>query len=104
MGSQLSAEQLAEFKHARADAIVACEKGEVFWEFKGDSDGTAAIEPYIGKEYKDGEVLCHINTPWGEIAPVGAALGGRLVEINARQGSHVKRGDVIAYIERTTAS
>lgn len=104
MGSQLSAEQLAEFKHARADAIVACEKGEVFWEFKGDSDGTAAIEPYIGKEYKDGEVLCYINTPWGEIVPVGAALGGRLVEINARQGSHVKRGDVIAYIERTTAS
>ena len=32
---------------------------------------------------------------------IPAALGGKLVEINAKQGSHVQKGDVIAYIERS---
>ncbi|MDD6584468.1 MAG: biotin/lipoyl-binding protein, partial [Bacteroidales bacterium] len=33
---------------------------------------------------------------------VPAALGGKLVEINAKQGRHVNKGDVVAYIERPT--
>ena len=38
--------------------------------------------------------------PWGEFVEVKAALGGKLVEINARQGSKIQKGDTIAYIER----
>ena len=30
-------------------------------------------------------------------------MGGKLVEINAKQGAHVSKGDVIAYIERPNA-
>jgi pyruvate carboxylase subunit B len=31
---------------------------------------------------------------------IPAAMGGQLVEINAHQGAKVRKGDVIAYIQR----
>ena len=100
MGSKLSVEELAAFKYAKADALVAPVKGQLFWEFNGDGECAPTVEPYIGKEYKEGEVFCYIVATWGEIVTVPAALGGKLVEINAKQGSKVNKGDVVAYIER----
>ena len=100
LGSKLSPEQLAAFKHAKADAIAAPVKGQIYWEFNGEGECAPTVEPYIGKEYKEGDILCYIQTPWGEIVEVPAAIGGRLVEINAKRGSMVMKGDVIAYIER----
>lgn len=103
MGAQLTPEQLSAFKHAKADAIVAPVKGQVFWEFQGDGEAAPAVEPYIGKEYQEGDAFCYVLTPWGEFETIPAALGGKLVEINAKQGMKVNKGDVIAYIERSAA-
>lgn len=103
MGAQLTPEQLSAFKHAKADAIVAPVKGQVFWEFQGDGEAAPAVEPYIGKEYQEGDAFCYVLTPWGEFETIPAALGGKLVEINAKQGMKVNKGDVIAYIERPAA-
>lgn len=100
LGSDVSEEQLAAYKHAKADAIVAPVKGQVFWEFQGDGEASPAVEPYIGKSYKEGDAFCWIQAPWGEFVRVEAAMGGKLVEVNAKQGSKVQKGDVIAYIER----
>lgn len=103
MGAKLTPEQLSAFKHAKADAIVAPVKGQVFWEFQGDGEAAPAVEPYIGKEYQEGDAFCYVLTPWGEFETIPAALGGKLVEINAKQGMKVNKGDVIAYIERPAA-
>ncbi len=100
LGTTLTPAQLAEFKHAKADAIVAPVAGQVFWEFQGEGECQPAVEPFIGKEYKEGDAFCYILAPWGEFETVPAALGGKLVEINAKQGSKIRKGDVIAYIER----
>ena len=100
LGTQLSPEKLAEFKHAKADAIVAPVKGQIYWEFQGEGECAPAVEPYIGKTYSEGDSFCFIQAPWGEFVEVQAALGGKLVEINAKQGSKVNKGDIIAYIER----
>lgn len=100
LGGTMTPEQVAEFKHANADAVVAPVRGQVFWEFQGDGEAAPAVEPYIGKNYNEGDTFCYIQAPWGEFVEVKANLGGKLVEINARQGSKVQRGNVIAYIER----
>ena len=100
LGATLKPEELAAFKHAKADAIVSPCKGQVFFDFEGGSECTPCLEPYIGQHYKEGETFCYIHTPWGEFEAIPAALGGKLVEIAAKQGSRVNRGDVIAYIER----
>ena len=103
LGAKVSLEEAAAFKHAKADAIVAPVKGQIFWEFQGEGEAAPAIEPFIGKEYKEGDTFCYICTPWGEFEAIPAALGGQLVEINAKQGSKVSKGDVIAYIQRPEA-
>lgn len=100
LGAKVSPEEAAAFKHAKADAIVAPVKGQIFWEFQGDGEAVPAIEPFIGKEYKEGDKFCYIQATWGEFVEVPAALGGQLVEINAKQGAKINKGDVIAYIER----
>lgn len=100
LGAKLTPEEVSAFKHAKADAIVSPFKGQVFFDFEGSSECVPCLEPYIGLHYKEGETFCYIQTPWGQFEPVPAALGGKLVEIAARQGSRVNRGDVIAYIER----
>jgi len=100
LGDKVSIEEATAFKHAKADAIVSPVKGQVFWEFQGDGEAVPAVEPFIGKEYKEGEKFCYILAPWGEFVEIPAALGGKLVEINAKQGSKINKGDVIAYIQR----
>ena len=100
MGTKLTPEQISAFKHAKADAIVAPVRGQIFWDFQGDGETAPAVEPYIGQEYQEGDVFCYIQAPWGEFVAVPADLGGKLVEINAKQGSKVQKGQTIAYIER----
>ena len=100
IGATVSPEEAAAFKHAKADAIVAPVKGQIFWEFQGDGEAAPAVEPYIGKAYKEGDAFCWIQAPWGEFVEVKADLGGKLVEINAKQGSKVQKGNVLAYIQR----
>ncbi len=100
LGDKVSIEEATAFKHAKADAIVSPVKGQVFWEFQGDGEAAPSVEPFIGKEYKEGEKFCYILAPWGEFVEIPAALGGKLVEINAKQGSKINKGDVIAYIQR----
>ena len=98
--SGMSLEEAKAFKHAKADAIVVPEAGTILWEIGGDGECVKSIEPFIGKKYEAGEFFCYIENNYGQIHELPAALGGLLVEINAKQGAHVNKGDVIAYIER----
>ena len=103
LGSKLTPAQLSEFKHAKADAIVSPVAGQVFWEMNGEGECAPSVEPFIGKEYKEGDAFCYILTTWGELTTIPAALGGKLVEIAAKQGKKIRKGDVLAYIERPEA-
>ena len=100
MGSKMTPEEAAAFKHAKADAIKSPVKGQVFFEFQGEGECMPVLEPYIGQQYKEGETFCYVQATWGQFVAVPACLGGKLVEIASKQGSKINRGDVIGYIER----
>ena len=93
----VSIEEIKAIKHAKADPIIAIEKGQIIWEVIVDGVSQA---PAIGRHYAADELFCTIITPWGELLPVSTGLGGRVVEICAKQGDHVNRGEVIAYVQR----
>ena len=99
-GAGLTAEQISELKHQKADPVVARESVKLLWEIQGEGEAQKAIEPFIGQKYNDGDTFCFIENNHGYISEVPANMGGRLVEICAKQGANVNRGDVIAYIER----
>ena len=101
LGSKMSAEELAAFKHAKADALVAPSAGQIFYEFNGEGECAPCLEPFIGQKYQEGQTFCYLMEKWGEIVPVPAALGGKLVEVSAKQGTKVRKGDVLAWIERS---
>lgn len=93
----VSVEEILAIKHAKADPIVAPVKGQLLWEVSTDGD---SLPPAIGKKFAADEEFCTIITSWGELQPVATGLGGRVVEVCAKQGAHVNRGDIIAYVQR----
>ena len=96
--SGFNEEEIKKYKRAKADPIIAPEKGQVLWEVSVEGPSTA---PFIGRKYQHDEVFCYISTPWGEYEKIMANFTGRGVEVCAAQGAVVNKGDVIAYLERT---
>ncbi len=93
-----SEEEIKKLKRAKADPIIAPDKGQVLWEVSVEGPSTA---PFIGRKYQHDEAFCYLSTPWGEYEKLLTGFTGRVVEVCAQQGATVNKGDVIAYIERS---
>ena len=59
--SGFNEEEIKKYKRAKADPIIAPEKGQVLWEVSVEGPSTA---PFIGRKYQHDEVFCYISTPW----------------------------------------
>ena len=99
-GQKISQEEIDAIKHAKADAVKSPLDGQLIWSFGGEGVPAACIEPFIGQKYKEGEIFCYLQTKWGEIVEIPAALGGKLVDISVKPGQKIRQGDTIAWIER----
>ena len=87
-----------DLQRAKADPIIAPSKGQVLWEVSVEGPSSA---PFIGRKDQHDEVFCYISTPWGEYEKIWTGFTGRVVEVCAKQGDVVNKGDVIAYIQRS---
>ena len=97
-GCPLGAALRKKLKRAKADPIIAPSKGQVLWEVSVEGPSSA---PFIGRKYQHDEVFCYLSTPWGEYEKIWTGFTGRVVEVCAKQGDVVNKGDVIAYIQRS---
>ena len=102
-GKKIPQEEIDALKHAKADAVKSPLAGQLIWSFGGEGVPAACIEPFIGQQYKEGDIFCYLQTKWGEIVEIPAALGGKLVDISVKPGQQIRQGDVIAWIERPSA-
>ena len=96
--SGLSDAEIKKVKRAKADPIVAPSNGQVLWEVSVEGP---SIAPFVGSKYQHDQVFCYLSTPWGEYDKILTGFTGRVVEICAPQGSTVRKGDIIAYLQRT---
>ena len=99
-GGKVSAEEIAALKHAKADAVKVPVAGQLLWGFGGEGVMAPCVEPFIGQTYKEGDTFCYLQTKWGEIISIPAAMGGKLVDISVKPGQNVRQNDTIAWIQR----
>ncbi len=70
-------------------------KGQLIWQY--DPDGTSEA-PVAGTEVEAGRPVAYVQTYYGmeEVIP---AVNGRLIAVSAKQGMHVEKGKVLAFIQ-----
>jgi len=90
-------EQIKKMKEARAEPVIADERGQVLWEVDVNAPSQP---PVIGQKFLPGELFCYISTPWHTFDKVDSNFSGRIVEICTKQGQYVEKGDTLAYIQR----
>lgn len=97
LGKGFSDEDVKKLKRAKAEPITAREKGRIIWEIDVKNP---SMPPAVGNKYEPEDTFCYITTPWGSHERVTANFSGRIIEVCAKQGALVNKGDVLAYIER----
>jgi len=93
-----SEDEIMKLKRLRADPVIAPANGQILWEVSVEGPSTA---PFIGCRYQHDQVFCYLSTLWGEYEKVMTGFTGRVVEVCARQGDIIHKGEAIAYIERS---
>ncbi len=82
-------------RYRNATPVVATATGQILWEIDFNDKSVA---PAPGREYKTGDTFCTIQASYA-MMPVTMTVGGRLADTCLPQGSMVKKGDVIGWIE-----
>lgn len=95
-GMTVNLDDLRKMRHPNAETITSPVSGRVIWELDAYEK---SISPATGTKYKEGDVFCYVQTPYAPEAVV-ANWSGKLVEVIAEQGKIVKKGDILAFIEK----
>ncbi|MDD3323065.1 MAG: oxaloacetate decarboxylase [Paludibacter sp.] len=83
-------------KYPNAEPVVSSFTGQVLWELDFIEHSQ---EPVHGKEVRQSETLCTIQTKYG-LENIGSFCNGRIVAVEKKQGEMVSKGQVLAYIQQ----
>jgi len=95
-GMTVNLDDLRKMRHPNAEAITAPTSGQIIWELDAYEKSMA---PATGIRYNEGDTFCYIQTPYAP-EEIKTNWSGKLVEVIAEQGKVVKKGDILAFIEK----
>ena len=86
-------------KYPDAVPVQAPVKGQLLWQYDVDDASTA---PAVGTQVEAGEPMSYIQTYYGfeEIIP---AISGRIVAVCAKQGDLLAKGEILAFVQPSSA-
>lgn len=93
---QVELPDLRALRYPDAHPVVSSVTGRVIWELDFIEK---SIEPVHGKEIKEKDTLCTIQTKYG-LESIGSFCNGRIVGVEKKQGEIVQKGEVLAYIQQ----
>ena len=82
-------------KYPKATPVQVPVKGQLLWQVDVD-DASAA--PAVGTAVKAGQVIGHVQA-WYGMEEVVAAVDGRIVAVVGKQGDHVAKNEIVAFIQ-----
>lgn len=82
-------------KHPNAKPIQSPVKGKLLWEYDLVDVSKA---PNIGTAVKENKPMCFVQTYYGN-EPVVSPYDAKILQINAKQGQDVQKGEIIAFVE-----
>ena len=95
-GITVNLDDLRKMRHPNAEAVTSPLSGRIIWELDAYEK---SIPPANGTKYNEGDVFCYVQTPYAN-EEIKTNWSGKLVEVIAEQGKVVKKGDILAFIEK----
>jgi pyruvate carboxylase subunit B len=83
-------------RYPDAKPIQSPAKGQIVWEY--DRADNPSVAPAVGTEVKEGSTVCFVQAYYG-LEEVKTNFTGKLVQINAKQGDRVEKGEIIAFVQ-----
>ena len=82
-------------KYPKATPIVASVAGTLLWEIDFTDK---SMPPAPGTTYKENDLIGHIGAYYGNVE-ITSPCAGKLIDTAVKQGTQVKKGDVLGWIE-----
>lgn len=95
-GMTVNLDDLRKMRHPNAETVTSPVGGRLIWELDAYEK---SIPPATGTQYKEGDIFCYVQTPYAN-EPVYTNWSGKLVDVAAEQGKLIKKGDILAFIEK----
>ena len=95
-GMTVNLDDLRKMRHPNAETVTSPVGGRLIWELDAYEK---SIPPATGTQYKEGDIFCYVQTPYAN-EPVYTNWSGKLVDVAAEQGKMIKKGDILAFIEK----
>jgi pyruvate carboxylase subunit B len=94
--SAIEIPDIRKLKYPNAEPVVSNATGRVIWELDFNEK---SVEPVHGKIVKEFDTVCSIQTNYG-LEHIGSFCDGRIIAIEKKQGDIVRKGEVLAYVEK----